>query len=53
MTGMSHAQVNGRLNSDAGISKITEATITQLERRLRVADSWIRRLTGAPLRSAR
>lgn len=50
MTGLGHAQVNGQLNKDAGVGKITEATLEQLERRLRVADSWIRRLTGAPLR---
>ena len=50
MTGMSHAQVNGQLNRDAGVGKITEATLVQLERRLRVADVWIRRLTGAPRR---
>ena len=50
MTGMSHAQVNGQLNRDAGVGKITEATVEQLERRLRLADAWIRRLTGAPSR---
>ena len=46
MTGLGHAQVNGQLNRDAGVDKITEATVVQLERRLRVADSWIRRLVG-------
>ncbi|MFT7645278.1 MAG: superfamily II DNA or RNA helicase [Candidatus Poriferisodalaceae bacterium] len=46
MTGLGHAQVNGQLNRESGIERITEATVVQLERRLKVADSWIRRLVG-------
>lgn len=43
-TGWSHAQVNAELNRLAGIRKVTEATLEQLERRLRQAEHWYRRL---------
>jgi superfamily II DNA or RNA helicase len=42
-TGWSHAQVNNELNRLAGIRKITEATLEQLERRLRQGEAWYRR----------
>lgn len=45
LTGMKHAAVNRELNERAGITKVTEATITQLERRLRNADAWLTKLT--------
>lgn len=44
LTGRSHASVNAELNRMAGIRRITEATAVQLERRLRHADAWLRRL---------
>ena len=40
-TGLTHAQVNGELNRRAGIQRVAQATLDQLERRLRVADRWI------------
>lgn len=40
---MSHAMVNAELNRLAGITKITEATEDQLERRLEAAERWLRR----------
>lgn len=43
-TGWEHARVNGELNRLAGVRRITEATVEQLERRLREADRWMTRL---------
>jgi superfamily II DNA or RNA helicase len=43
-TGMTHAQVNAELNRLAGVRRIAEATVTELERRLQHADRWLRRL---------
>ena len=43
-TGWSHAQVNAELNRLAGVRKVTEATLEQLERRLRQAERWYHRL---------
>jgi hypothetical protein len=42
-TGLGHAEVNAELNRRAGIRRITEATAEQLERRLVVAERWLRR----------
>jgi superfamily II DNA or RNA helicase len=44
LTGMSHAKVNAELNRLAGIERIAEATITQLEARLEHARAWLRRI---------
>ena len=44
MTGWNHARVQGEMNRLAGISKVSAATVDQLERRLRYAESWLRRL---------
>lgn len=41
LTGLSHAQVNGDLNTRAGIARVSETTIPELEKRLRCADAWI------------
>ena len=41
LTGLSHAQVNGDLNARAGIARVSETTIPELEKRLRCADDWI------------
>ncbi|NNE72733.1 MAG: DEAD/DEAH box helicase [Acidimicrobiales bacterium] len=40
-TGMTHAAINGELNRQAGIDRITEATVAQLRRRLEAADRWL------------
>jgi superfamily II DNA or RNA helicase len=40
-TGLTHAQVNGELNRRAGIQRVAQATLGQLERRLHVADRWM------------
>lgn len=42
LTGLSHAQVNGELNRRVGLGRITEATVTQLERRRDQATAWLR-----------
>jgi len=44
-TGMSHASVNAQLNREAGVKKINEATIDQLQRRLDAAQKWRTKLT--------
>lgn len=43
-TGWSHAQVNAELNRLSGLRRVTEATLDQLEARLRHAEAWYRRL---------
>jgi superfamily II DNA or RNA helicase len=43
-TGMSHAQVNAELNRLSGIRRITEATVAQLDSRLKQADRWLARI---------
>ena len=42
LTGRPHAQVNAELNRRAGITKVSEATIVQLNRRSRAAEEWLR-----------
>jgi len=44
VTGLTHAQVNSELNRLSGVSKVSEATVEQLERRLQAAEAWFRRL---------
>ena len=39
-TGWPHARVNAELNRLAGVRRITEASVEQLERRLRRAQAW-------------
>jgi superfamily II DNA or RNA helicase len=48
LTGLSHGRVNAEMNRLAGITKVTMATTEQLQRRLRYAESWLRRARGAP-----
>jgi superfamily II DNA or RNA helicase len=43
-TGQSHAMVNAELNRLAGVRRITEATVAQLEARLVHAEKWLARL---------
>ncbi|HET7486978.1 MAG TPA: DEAD/DEAH box helicase [Acidimicrobiales bacterium] len=40
-TGMTHAKVNAELNRVAGLRRISEATVDQLEKRLRTAEAWL------------
>jgi superfamily II DNA or RNA helicase len=42
LTGRPHAVVNGELNRRAGIAKLSEATIVQLNKRTRAAEDWLR-----------
>ena len=42
LTGRLHAQVNAELNRRAGIGKVSEASIVQLNRRSRAAEDWLR-----------
>lgn len=46
ITGMSHGRVNAEMNRLAGVTKVSSATTDQLERRLRYAESWLRRARG-------
>jgi superfamily II DNA or RNA helicase len=43
-TGQSHSLINAELNRQAGVRRITEATLAQLERRLACAERWLGRL---------
>jgi hypothetical protein len=42
LTGRPHSQVNAELNRRAGVAKVSEATIMQLNRRSRAAEEWLR-----------
>jgi hypothetical protein len=42
-TGWAHSKVNGEMNRLAGVEKVSTATLEQLERRLRYAESWLRK----------
>lgn len=44
LTGWNHPRVQGEMNRLAGVSKVSSATVEQLERRLRYAESWLRKL---------
>jgi superfamily II DNA or RNA helicase len=44
MTGWSHAKVQGEMNRLAGVTRVATATTEQLDRRLRYAESWLRKL---------
>ena len=44
LTGRSHREVNAELNRLAGVRSISDATVVQLQRRLDVADRWLRTL---------
>lgn len=43
-TGLSHREVNAQLNKQSGIVRIADATVAQLEMRMRNANKWIRQL---------
>ncbi len=42
--GWGHAKVQGEMNRLAGVTRVATATTEQLERRLRYAESWLRKL---------
>jgi superfamily II DNA or RNA helicase len=44
ITGWGHAKVQAEMNRLAGVTRVATATTEQLERRLRYAESWLRRL---------
>jgi hypothetical protein len=44
LSGWDHAKVNLELNRLAGVRRIAEATVAQLQRRLDHADRWVQRL---------
>ena len=50
-TGMTHSAVNAELNRWSGVTKVSEATVELLERRLRKAEQWRRQ--SAPPRGVR
>jgi hypothetical protein len=45
LTGNGHAQINSELNKQAGIGRITDATVPELERRLAKADAWLTKIS--------
>ncbi|MEY2975235.1 MAG: hypothetical protein RIR49_1655 [Actinomycetota bacterium] len=48
LTGWTHARVQGEMNRLAGVASVNSATEDQLERRLRYAESWLRRQRARP-----
>jgi len=42
-TGLSHAQVNAELNRQAGLCRIAEATMAELQTRFDKAERWLAR----------
>ena len=43
LTGLAPEAINARLNQDAGLRSVNDATLAQLERRLALADRWVDR----------
>lgn len=43
LTGQSHAQVNAELNKQSGVTRVAQATVSELERRARIANQWLDR----------
>jgi superfamily II DNA or RNA helicase len=46
-SGLAHAHVNTELNRMAGVRRVTEATVEQLDLRARCADGWLQRLASS------
>jgi hypothetical protein len=40
-TNLSHAKVNAELNKRAGLARISQATVPELQKRLRAAERWL------------
>ena len=53
LTGWSHAKVNAEMNRLAGVKSVASATSDQLERRIRYAESWMRRVKSMPPKTRR
>jgi hypothetical protein len=49
LTGLTHQKVNLELNRRAGVRTINEATVAQLESRVRHVNAWLRILWRLPL----
>jgi superfamily II DNA or RNA helicase len=45
LTGQPHASINSELNRLAGIARIIDATVPQLEKRLHKADAWLTKIS--------
>jgi superfamily II DNA or RNA helicase len=45
-TKLTHARVNAELNARAGVEKVTQATVPQLQKRLRAAEAWLAKAAG-------
>ncbi len=45
LTGLTHREVNAKLNRTTSIPKINEATLPQLQARIRAAEAWLKQLT--------
>ena len=43
-TGLTHAQVNAEMNRLAGVSRVSEATLEQLQKRLDKAEAWYQKV---------
>lgn len=43
-TGLTHAQVNAEMNRLAGVTRVSEATLEQLQKRLDKAEEWYRKV---------
>jgi hypothetical protein len=43
-TKLTHAKVNAELNKQAGVEKVTLATVPQLQKRLRAAERWLQKV---------
>ncbi len=41
LTGMSPREVNGKLNASSGVQSVEQASLKQLQARLREADKWL------------
>jgi superfamily II DNA or RNA helicase len=44
VTRKGHADINAELNRQSGVRRVTEASVSQLERRLKIAERWLARL---------
>ena len=45
LTGLTHREVNAKLNRTTSIARINDATLSQLQARLRAAETWLKQLT--------
>ena len=44
MTGLSHGEVNAKLNASSNVRSVERATLKELQARLREADRWLERV---------